>query len=49
MPFTLPAGEREFTIADRLTLDFRDRWPIEVYLAERWYKPEPGSRRAIEM
>ncbi len=44
-PFTLPDGEREFTIADRLTLDFRDRWPIEVYLAERWYTPEQGSRR----
>ena len=44
-PFTLPTGKREFTIADRLTLDFRDRWPIEVYLAERWYAPEAGSLR----
>jgi hypothetical protein len=44
-PFSLPADEREFTIADRLTLDIHDRWPIEVYLGERWYEPESGSRR----
>jgi serine/threonine protein kinase len=45
VPFKSPEGQPAFTIADQLSLDMHDRWPIEIYIAERWYKPTTGSRR----
>ena len=35
IPFELPDGAREFTIAENRMLDFRTQWPIEVYIGER--------------
>jgi hypothetical protein len=44
-PFTIPAGQRDFKITQPLSLDIGDRWPIEIYLAERWYTPQPGYKK----
>jgi serine/threonine protein kinase len=45
IPFELPAGTREFTIAQSRMLGFRSQWPIEVYIAERVLKPTTSIRR----
>jgi hypothetical protein len=45
MPFTLPEDAKEVTVTRRLSLDIHDSWPVDVYIAERWYTPAPGDRR----
>ena len=44
-PFKMDAQSHAVSIADRVTLDFRDPWPLQVFIAERWYSPTPGARR----
>lgn len=44
-PFRVDDLTKKFSIAGRVTLDFGDAWPLEIYVAERWDSPERGSRR----
>jgi serine/threonine protein kinase len=44
-PFKMEPQTHTVSISDRASLDFNDAWPIEVFIAERWYSPHPGSRR----
>jgi serine/threonine protein kinase len=45
IPFQLPEGKHQFTIAESRHLDAGDRWPIEVYIAERSHTPSVTIRR----
>jgi hypothetical protein len=44
-PFKMDAQSSSVSIAGRVALDFNDAWPLEVFIAERWYNPTTGSRR----
>ena len=44
-PFKTAARARTVQIADRLMLELNDSWPLEIFIAERWYKPTNGTRR----
>lgn len=44
-PFQVDDATKKLNIAGRISLDPGDSWPLEVYIAERWYSPAPGSRR----
>jgi hypothetical protein len=44
-PFKMGTHSSAVSIADHVSLDFGDAWPIEVFIAERWYTPTPGARR----
>ena len=45
MPFKLPDDAKEVAVTRRISLDIHDAWPVEIYVAERWYAPTPGDRR----
>jgi hypothetical protein len=45
MPFKPPDDADEVAVTRRVSLDIHDTWPLEIYIAERWYAPTPGDRR----
>jgi serine/threonine protein kinase len=45
MPFKMPEDASEVAVTRRVSLDIHDAWPVEIYIAERWYAPTPGDRR----
>jgi hypothetical protein len=44
-PFKMDPQTHNVSIAEKASLDFHDAWPLEIFIAERWYSPHPGSRR----
>lgn len=44
-PFKMDPQTHAVSIAERASLDFHDAWPLEIFIAERWYSPHAGSRR----
>jgi serine/threonine protein kinase len=44
-PFKMDPQTHAVSIAEKASLDFHDAWPLEIFIAERWYSPHPGSRR----
>lgn len=44
-PFKLDPRSHTFSITDHIALDFGDAWPLQIFIAERWYSPNPGARR----